>query len=231
MFEIIFIGVSFFGLIAGFGLYFHKNWSQLLVIFIVTFYLVYSLSGLMILASSGKIISYIMTELIIYGLFATWCLYFINRIDVDEKLKIVKPDNENDGIKIEDKTTKRPRGIKITAILLIIFCGFQIISFILAIPKIAIYPSAVPAIIFYSFLYLILSLLGFVSGFGLLGIRNWARKIVVIFSMVTIAGILFLTAISNEGFMVFICIFSSLLPVWLLYYFTRPHIKVLFALK
>jgi len=76
-----------------------------------------------------------------------------------------------------------------------------------------------------------LPLSGFVSGISLLGKKNWARKIAVIFSMVAIAFYVQSFFIYNDRIIRVGIALLLPLPVWSLYYFTQPHIKVLFAQK
>lgn len=233
-YTIMIITFSVCGIVAGIGLYFYKNWSQFLAIFTATFFLLLSCQSILVIAFTNENYakSKITTDMIIYLLFATWCLYYLSRTDVDEKLKKLKPDSENKGIKIEDKITKRPRGIKITAILSIIIYGYQIIPFIfMGMPMITGSSYNAATIIFLSFSFFIIPLLGFVSGIGLLGMKNWARKIAVIFSMVAIAFYSQCFFIYNDGFIRFGIVLLLSLPVWSLYYFTQPHIKLSFAQK
>ena len=233
------IGLYVCGIIAGIGLYCYKAWSRWLAMGIAAVFIFQSLPGLLI-AFAGRYPSMKITiESVIYTLFAIWCLYYLNRSVVEEKFKNTKADAESDSIKIEDNILKRPGGVKITAILLIIICGIQIVSLLLM-TKMAsnIGPGSGAVISSIIIFGSIMPLLGLASGFGLLGMKTWARKFTIIFSITAIAFIGPIIAISYaldsrySGFdLIFVVAYSLSLPVWSLYYFTRPHIKVLFAPK
>ena len=135
-----------------------------------------------------------------------------------------------------------PRGVKITAILLIVICGIQFLTFFLfgvgtAIKKGA---GANTSIFSLFFMWSILPAMGLVSGIGLLRLITWARKLVLIFSTLSIVfyglsipiSYTLMGSLTSSIFnIIFTLTYGCGLPLWSLYYFTRPHIKVLFATK
>ncbi|MFH1078773.1 MAG: hypothetical protein V1766_00685 [Pseudomonadota bacterium] len=241
-FILISIGLYVCGIFAGIGLYCYKAWSRWLAMGIAAIFIFRSLPGLLITFVGNHPSTKITIESVTFTLFAIWCLYYLNRSAVEEKFKNTKADaeSESDSIKTEDNIFKRPGGVKITAILLIIICGFQIVSLLLIMTKVASNVAPGPGAVISSIIIFgsIIPLLGLASGIGLLGMKIWARKFTIIFSITSIAVIGPVIAVSytldsrHYGLDLFFLVAYSLsLPVWSLYYFTRQHIKVLFAPK
>jgi len=132
-----------------------------------------------------------------------------------------------------------PRGVKITALLLIIICGIQIVGPLFIMAKMASKPGISSAlIILISISVSILPAIGLASGVGLMRLKPWALNCVLGFSKISIAfygvGVVlhFLLDSSPRGSgVIFLIAYGCTLPFWSLYYFSQPHIKVLFAPK
>jgi len=240
-FILILIVFSFCGIISGAGLYFYKAWSRWLAMFIAVIFIFQSLPSLLMTFSGGRFNSHII-ESTVYVLFAIWCLYYLNRSDVENKFRKTKPEAESEIIKAENKILTKPRGIKITAIFLIIIGCIQIISLLLIMTKMASKISPGSGAIIFSLIILgsVLPAMGLVSGIGLIRLKTWARKVTLIFSTLSIVlyglGVASSIALGgssrNSGFaLVFVLAYGCALPLWSLFYFTRPHIRVLFASK
>ena len=132
-----------------------------------------------------------------------------------------------------------PRGTKITAILLIVISGLQIVGPLFIMAKMVSEPGISSGlIILISIFVSILPAIGLASGVGVMCLKPWALNCVLGFSKISIAfygvGVLlhFLLDSSPRGSDVFFVIaYGCTLPLWSLYYFTQPYVKVLFAPK
>jgi hypothetical protein len=231
MYGLMIMILSACGFIAGTGLYFYRNWSRSLAVFISTFFLVQSLQGLMVLAFSDRHFIKTTVELVVYLLLAAWCLYYLNRPDVVKEFEKDVPGNENSIIKTGDRMTKYSRGIRIAAILLTLIYGFQIIIFSSSIPRMRNLSLSADAVIIIGCYLILIPFWGFVSGISLFFIKNMVRKNTVVFSMVAICFYLQSLFICNDQLIRFMSVLFLPLPAWALYYFTRPRIKFLFAAK
>jgi|GEM_PF-6236820 len=226
------------GIVAGLGLYFYKTWARWLTIGIAVIFLIKSFPGLLSVFSGWRLVSYNIQN-IVYAMFAIWCLYYLNRSDVEEKFGKTKPSISSLDIIIADNKVTQPRGIKITSVLLIIICIIQILFLFLAVKKISSISGDSMHNVFWLFntitiLGAILPIMGVAAGIGLIRLKIWARKLALIFAIVSIVlygfGALISLASRGSGFaFIFFLAFGCALPIWSLYYFTRPHIKILFA--
>jgi hypothetical protein len=132
------------------------------------------------------------------------------------------------------------RGIKTTAILLIFICGIQIVGLLFVMAKMASKTGHGTGLIIIPFIMVgsILPVIGLVSGVGLMSIKPWALKYVLGFSKMSIAlygfGVvlhIFFDSSSRISDVIFFIAYGCTLPLWCLYYLTRPHIESLFTSK
>ena len=229
---------SVFGIVAGLGLYFHKAWARWLTMGIAVIFFIQSFPGLLSTFSGWRHIIYNIQN-IVYAVFAIWCLYYLNRSDVEEKFGKTKPSISSPNIIVADNKVTQPRGIKITSILLIIICIIQILFLFLAVKKISSISGDSMRNVFWllntiTLLGAILPVMGVVAGIGLIQLKKWARKLALIFAVVSVVlygfGALISLAFRGSGSaFIFFLAFGCALPIWSLYYFTRPHIKILFT--
>ncbi len=128
------------------------------------------------------------------------------------------------------------RGIRNTAIAYILIPGSGTVIILFHFADVR---SGLPAHLHHAFaLAFLMNLAGLAAGIGFLFSKNWARLIALIYSfMVSIFGLfnvfLFIVAAvfhgRNIGAVLFFTVFIFPLPVWSLYYLTRPRIKEVFV--
>jgi hypothetical protein len=127
---------------------------------------------------------------------------------------------------------KEPIGIKLTSILLILYCGIQLVSLLLLSRH-----MSNAGIKFFIILDSILPLMGLVSAIGLFFMSVWGRNAVVLFSQISIAfyGISIPLSCVLEGFSsslvipaFFLLVYLLSLPIWCSYYLSSPPIAILF---
>ncbi len=140
-----------------------------------------------------------------------------------------------------DKAATAPKGIKITAILFILVSVIEIATMLAeSVSNGSLLPPDQP---FASALVLFVELAGLAAGIGLLRMKNWARRLVLIYSLATVllsfsaTSILIMAVKSGKYTYTFsapdaveaACYLA--LAVWSLYYLRRPRIKGLFVPK
>jgi len=122
-------------------------------------------------------------------------------------------------------------GVKITSILLILYCTIQL-AFVSSLASFKVDALIISLI----FLGSILPLFGLISGIGLLGMRTWARDKVILFSKICLVfygcGIplsCVLEGSSNRSVItaIFLLGYFLSLPIWCLYYLSKPRILLL----
>ena len=134
-----------------------------------------------------------------------------------------------------------PKGIKITAILLIVLCGFQLIVWnaMLVVASERLGTNLADFVIYSSMIFgSILPFMGVTAGVGILLLKGWGRTMAIVFSV--LALMLYGTAISmalytdntwRQSAHLILFPFGYLLglPIWTLYYLTRKQIKLAFS--
>ena len=133
-----------------------------------------------------------------------------------------------------------PRGLKITAILLIVMCGVQLLGWniMLAVAAYKLHTNFGDAVIYSSSIFgSILPLLGLIAGIGILLRKPWSKTMALVFSVIaillygTVFAIIFTTDPTwrySIHVILFPVAFLLGLPIWTLGYLTRPRIRALF---
>jgi hypothetical protein len=232
--------LSLCGIVAAVGLYFYKEWARWLTIGFAALFLIQSLPGVFFVFWDWRnIINYV--QYIVYAVFGIWCVYYLNRSVVEEEFRKTKTSISSRNFTVEENNVTQPRGIKVTSILLIIICIVQILYFLPVVKIISSISDISMGNVFWllntiTILWTMLSAMGIVAGIGLIQMKKWARKVVLIFAVMSVAlygfGALISLGFRGLGFgFVIILVFGWALPIWSLYYFTRPHITIWFATK
>lgn len=137
--------------------------------------------------------------------------------------------------------TPVPRGIKITAILLIVLCGLQLIIWntmlVVAADKLG--TTLGDFVIYTSMIFGSLTpTIGLAAGIGVLMMKRWARTLALVFSVIAILlyGAAFSLALYGDDtwmqsahVLIFPVGYLIGLPVWTLIYLSRKKIKMLFT--
>ena len=142
-----------------------------------------------------------------------------------------------------DETTNGtpPKGIKITAILLIVLCALQLIvwNVMLVVATERLGTKLTDVVIYSSMIFgSILPFMGLAAGYGLLFLKGWGRTLAIAFSVLAlllygsaISMALYLDGTWRDSAHAVIFPFGYLigLPAWTLFYLTRKSIKSVFT--
>jgi len=140
-----------------------------------------------------------------------------------------------------DNATNTPTGIRITAILFILISVIEIASMLIeSVSNGSLLPPDQP---YAAALVLFVELAGLAAGIGLMRMKNWARRLVLIYSIATVlltfsATSILIMAVKSGKYTYTLsgpdavetaCYLA--LAVWSIYYLRRPAVKGLFVPK
>lgn len=140
-------------------------------------------------------------------------------------------------VKEENTSPSPPKGIKYTGMALIALCGLQVISWnvIMVMAASALKTNIGDFVIYSSCIFgSIVPVLGVITGIGVYNLKAWGKTMSLLFSIISILlySIAFALVSYNDPawrYSLHIVVFPGLyllgLPIWSLYYFTRPQTR------